>query len=133
MRSLAIAEREGALFSARPPRPAIERLQMAQDTYHQPVLEREIVEFFARRETGVVVDATLGGGGHAAALLAASASRRVIGIDRDPGELHRRDAAAASISPPSAPLPRPLTDRSLLTASSPTPVAIPIAASSRSK
>ena len=96
MRSLAIAEREGALFSARPPRPAIERLQMAQDTYHQPVLEREIVEFFARRETGVVVDATLGGGGHAAALLAASASRRVIGIDRDP---EARAAARERLAP----------------------------------
>ena len=84
MRSLAIAEREGAPFSARPSRPAIERLQMAQDNYHQPVLEREIVEFFASQSTGVIVDATLGGGGHAASLLAASTPRRLLGIDRDP-------------------------------------------------
>jgi len=84
MRSLAIADRERAIFSARPPRSAIERLQMAQDNYHQPVLEREIVEFFARQSTGVLVDATLGGGGHSAALLDASASRRILGIDRDP-------------------------------------------------
>ncbi len=84
MRSLAIAERERAIFSARPPRSAIERLQMAQDNYHQPVLEREIVEFFASQSAGVILDATLGGGGHAASLLSASSERRLLGIDRDP-------------------------------------------------
>jgi 16S rRNA (cytosine1402-N4)-methyltransferase len=96
MRSLAIAEREGATFSARPPRSAIERLQMAQDHYHQPVLEREIVEFFASQSAGVLLDATLGGGGHAASLLAASPGRRVIGIDRDPDA---RAAAARRLAP----------------------------------
>ena len=95
MRSLAIAERDRAPFSARPPRSAIERLQMAQDTYHQPVLEREIVEFFARRSAGVIVDATLGGGGHSAALLEASSTRRIIGIDRDP---EARAAASQRLS-----------------------------------
>ena len=84
MRSLAIAERKGASFSARPLRSAIERLQMAQDDYHQPVLERAIVEFFASQSAGVLVDATLGGGGHSAALLAAAPERRILGIDRDP-------------------------------------------------
>ena len=92
MRSLAIAVCEREVFSARPPRPAIERLQMAHD-YHLPVLEREIVEFFAGREAGVVLDATLGGGGHSAALLAASSSRRILGIDRDP-----EARAAASVA-----------------------------------
>jgi 16S rRNA (cytosine1402-N4)-methyltransferase len=96
MRSLAIAERERAIFSARPPRSAIERLQMAQDTYHQPVLEREIVEFFTSQSAGVVVDATLGGGGHAAALLLASPQRRILGIDRDP---EARAAAGLRLSP----------------------------------
>jgi 16S rRNA (cytosine1402-N4)-methyltransferase len=96
MRSLAIAERERAIFSARPPRSAIERLQMAQDTYHQPVLEREIVEFFARQSTGVIVDATLGGGGHSAALLLASRERRILGIDRDP---EAREAATTRLAP----------------------------------
>jgi 16S rRNA (cytosine1402-N4)-methyltransferase len=96
MRSLAIAERERAIFSARPPRSAIERLQMARDTYHQPVLEREIVEFFASRNAGVLVDATLGGGGHSAALLEASGTRRVLGIDRDP---EAREAASRRLSP----------------------------------
>ena len=96
MRSLAIADRERAIFSARPPRSAIERLQMAQDNYHQPVLEREIVEFFARQSAGVLVDATLGGGGHSAALLEASATRRILGIDRDP---EARAAAAVRLAP----------------------------------
>jgi 16S rRNA (cytosine1402-N4)-methyltransferase len=96
MRSLAIAERERAVFSARPPRSTIERLQMAQDHYHQPVLEREIVEFFASQSAGVLVDATLGGGGHSAALLDASPSRRIIGIDRDP---EARAAAALRLAP----------------------------------
>jgi 16S rRNA (cytosine1402-N4)-methyltransferase len=96
MRSLAIAERERAIFSARPPRSAMARLQMAQDTYHQPVLEREIVEFFASRSAGVFIDATLGGGGHSAALLDASSTRRVLGIDRDP---EAREAASRRLTP----------------------------------
>ncbi len=69
---------------------------MAQDTYHQPVLEREIVEFFSRTSAGVIVDATLGGGGHAAALLAAAPERRLLGIDRDP---EARAAAATRLAP----------------------------------
>ncbi len=96
MRSLAIVERDMAFFSARPYRSTIERLQMAQDTYHQPVLEREVVEFFASRPTGVIVDATLGGGGHSAALLDAAPARRILGIDRDPAA---RDAATRRLSP----------------------------------
>lgn len=62
----------------------IERLQMAQDNYHVPVLENEIVELFAGLETGVIVDATLGGGGHASAILRAAPQLRLLGIDRDP-------------------------------------------------
>ncbi len=70
MRSLAIAERDEGIILRPPTRSAIERLQMAQDNYHQPVLEREIVEFFASLPRWGVLDATLGGGGHAAAILA---------------------------------------------------------------
>ncbi len=51
--------------------------------YHAPVLVEEVVELL--READHVLDGTLGGGGHAAALLEhRSASREVIGIDRDP-------------------------------------------------
>jgi len=57
---------------------------MAQDSYHVPVLEKEIVELFTSLPAGVVVDATLGGAGHTSALLRAASHLRVIGIDRDP-------------------------------------------------
>jgi 16S rRNA (cytosine1402-N4)-methyltransferase len=63
---------------------------MAQDIFHVPVLESEIVELFASQPTGVVVDATLGGAGHAYALLKSAPQLRILGIDRDP------DARAAS-------------------------------------
>ena len=62
----------------------IERLRMAQDSYHDPVLANEIVGLFASLPAGVIVDATLGGGGHAYAILESAASLRVLGIDRDP-------------------------------------------------
>lgn len=75
---------------------AIERLQMAQDPYHVPVLEEEIVELFASLPAGVVLDATLGGGGHAAALLSAAPHVRVIGLDRDP---EARAAARERLAP----------------------------------
>lgn len=96
MRNLVIVDWERTPFSARPLRSAIERPQMTQDPYHQPVLEREIVEFFARQSAGVIVDATMGGGGHSAALLDADASRRILGIDRDP---EARAAASARLAP----------------------------------
>jgi len=57
---------------------------MAQDNYHQLVLEHEIVELFSSLPAGVVVDATLGGGGHSAAILAQAPHLRILGIDRDP-------------------------------------------------
>jgi len=57
---------------------------MAQQNYHVPVLEREIVELFTSQAAGVIVDATLGGGGHAASILTAAPQLRLVGIDRDP-------------------------------------------------
>jgi 16S rRNA (cytosine1402-N4)-methyltransferase len=63
---------------------------MAQDLFHVPVLESEIIELFASQPTGVLVDATLGGAGHAYALLNSAPQLRILGIDRDP------DARAAS-------------------------------------
>ncbi len=84
MRSLAIVKTDGEFSSACSSVLAIERLQMAQNTYHVPVLESEIIELFASQPAGVVLDATLGGGGHAAALLKAATHLRILGIDRDP-------------------------------------------------
>ena len=54
-----------------------------KDTYHQPVLLREVLEAAAGARR--VVDATLGHGGHAEALRSAGAD--VLGIDRDPDAL----------------------------------------------
>ena len=90
MRSLAIAKTGRESSSALSSVLAIERLQMAQDQFHTPVLVGEITELFASLSAGVVIDATLGGGGHASALLAAARQLRVLGIDRDP------DARAAA-------------------------------------
>ena len=70
--------------SALLPASSVDRLQMARDTFHVPVLEREVVGYLAASAGGIVIDATLGGGGHTAALLHAIPDVRVIGIDRDP-------------------------------------------------
>ena len=95
-RSLAIVTMKRETSSALSPLVAIERLRMAQDSYHAPVLAREIVELFASLDTGVVVDATLGGGGHAEAILGAAPQLRILGIDRDP---EARAAAAKRLAP----------------------------------
>ena len=91
MRSLAIVKTDRESSSACSFVLTIERLQMAQDMYHVPVLEREIIELFTSQPAGVVLDATLGGGGHAFALLKAATHLRILGIDRDPDA---RSAAA---------------------------------------
>ena len=83
MRSLATVAHERGFSSAISFVRPVERLQMNQGNYHQPVLEKEITELLASQEAGVVIDATLGGGGHAAALLARAPQIRVLGIDRD--------------------------------------------------
>ena len=83
-RSLAIVSTCGDTSSAFFHVEAIERLRMAQDLYHVPVLINEIVAIFSDQPAGVVVDATVGGGGHAAALLEAAPQLRLLGIDRDP-------------------------------------------------
>ena len=94
-RSLAIAATWRDSSSALSPVVAIERLRMAPEDYHEPVLANEIVELFTGLPAGVVVDATLGGGGHAAALLGAT-QLRVLGVDRDPDA---RAAARTRLAP----------------------------------
>jgi len=83
-RSLAIVTARRDTSSALSPVVTIERLRMAQDRFHEPVLAKEIVELFSSLPAGVIVDATLGGGGHAEAILESAAQLRVLGIDRDP-------------------------------------------------
>ena len=88
--SLAIVKTRRETFCASFCFETIERLQMAHNSYHVPVLASEIVELLSGQPVGVVVDATLGGGGHARALLEGAPQLRILGIDRDP------DARAAS-------------------------------------
>ena len=95
MRSLAIATTRRDTSSALSPVVAIERLQMAQERFHEPVLATEIVELFASQPAGVVVDATLGGAGHAELLLRAAPHLRVLGIDRDPAALSEANSRLA--------------------------------------
>jgi 16S rRNA (cytosine1402-N4)-methyltransferase len=87
MRSLAIVTTGRDTSSALSPVVAIERLRMAQERFHEPVLATEIVELFASQPAGVVVDATLGGAGHAELILRAAPHLRILGIDRDPAAL----------------------------------------------
>ena len=86
-RSLAIVTARRDSSSALSPVVAIERLRMAPDSFHDPVLASEIVELFSSLPAGVVVDATLGGAGHAEAILSGASQLRVLGIDRDPAAI----------------------------------------------
>jgi 16S rRNA (cytosine1402-N4)-methyltransferase len=55
---------------------------------HEPVLLEEVVEILRpSRESGTLVDATVGLGGHAEALLSSYPSIRLLAIDRDPRAL----------------------------------------------
>jgi 16S rRNA (cytosine1402-N4)-methyltransferase len=96
VRSLAIATTRRDTSSALSPVVAIERLRMAQERFHEPVLATEIVELFASQPAGVIVDATLGGAGHAELILRAAPQLRVLGIDRDPAALSEARARLAS-------------------------------------
>src|SRR5690349_4061044 len=61
-------------------------------TYHAPVLVHEILDFF--KDSGTVVDCTLGGGGHSQAFL--EAGKRVYGIDRDPKAIEQASERLSS-------------------------------------
>jgi 16S rRNA (cytosine1402-N4)-methyltransferase len=68
---------------------------------HVPVMLDRVLDLLdpvARRESAVVVDATVGLGGHATALLARHPGLRLIGIDRDPAALARSGARLAAHS-----------------------------------
>ncbi len=95
-RSLTIVTASRGSSSALSPVIPIDRLRMARDTYHEPVLVTTVVECFASVPAGVVVDATVGGGGHSDALLRAAPQLRVLGIDRDPDA---REVARERLAP----------------------------------
>jgi 16S rRNA (cytosine1402-N4)-methyltransferase len=98
-RSLAIVTATRESSSALSLAVAIERLRMAPDRFHEPVLATEIVELFATLPKGVVIDATLGGAGHAEAILTAVPQLRVLGIDRDPAAISEARTRLSSFVP----------------------------------
>src|SRR5215210_936020 len=57
-------------------------MQPDAQSYHAPVLLREVMDRIAPKANELFVDGTLGGGGHSEALLRSGA--RVIGLDQDP-------------------------------------------------
>jgi 16S rRNA (cytosine1402-N4)-methyltransferase len=53
------------------------------ESYHVPVLLREVLAYLGPERGGLFFDGTLGGGGHAEAILLASAESRLLGVDQD--------------------------------------------------
>jgi 16S rRNA (cytosine1402-N4)-methyltransferase len=54
------------------------------NSYHQPVMLGEVLDWLEPASNGWIVDCTFGGGGHSRALLDRYPDARVIGVDRDP-------------------------------------------------
>jgi 16S rRNA (cytosine1402-N4)-methyltransferase len=57
------------------------------DSYHVPVMVREVLTYLNPERGGVYFDGTLGGGGHTEAILVASEEAHVISVDQDPEAL----------------------------------------------
>ncbi len=57
---------------------------MTHDTYHIPVMAKEVINLLRGREKGIFVDCTIGAGGHTSYILEHLSPEIVIGIDRDP-------------------------------------------------
>jgi len=62
------------------------------DSYHEPVMLAEVLEWLKPVSNGWVIDATFGGGGHSRALLDRYPSLRIVGIDRDADAVQRAPA-----------------------------------------
>lgn len=60
-----------------------------QNSYHLPVLFKDVIDFLVTNPDGIYLDGTLGGGGHAEGILNKLSSKGFyIGIDRDPEAIH---------------------------------------------
>jgi len=57
------------------------------DTYHVPVMVREVIAYLSPSRGGLYFDGTVGGGGHAVAILESSEGARLVGVDRDASAL----------------------------------------------
>ncbi|MBI4408125.1 MAG: 16S rRNA (cytosine(1402)-N(4))-methyltransferase RsmH [Gemmatimonadetes bacterium] len=68
---------------------------MTEQSYHLPVMVREVLDYLKPTRGGVYFDGTVGGGGHSEAILEASANATILGVDRDPEAL---EAAARRLA-----------------------------------
>jgi 16S rRNA (cytosine1402-N4)-methyltransferase len=62
-----------------------------EDSYHSPVMVKEILEMLIWNPDGQYVDATIGGGGHSLAILETYPQTRIIGIDKDPDAINHTE------------------------------------------
>jgi len=68
------------------------------ESYHDPVLENEVMRFLDPRGAGLYLDGTVGGGGHARLILDSCEACRVLGVDRDPDALAQAAVALSAHS-----------------------------------
>jgi 16S rRNA (cytosine1402-N4)-methyltransferase len=69
------------------------------DTYHVPVLARDVVALLDPKGEGLYLDGTVGGGGHTRLILEACGGCRVLAVDRDPEALEHARSALADLAP----------------------------------
>ncbi len=67
-----------------------------EQSYHRPVLLKEVLEGLCVRAGGLYFDGTVGGGGHSYAILSSNDTVRLIGTDRDAEAI---EAAGKRLSP----------------------------------
>jgi 16S rRNA (cytosine1402-N4)-methyltransferase len=70
---------------------------MAGESYHEPVMVDEVLEYMEPEEDGLYMDGTVGGGGHSRALLERCGCR-VIAVDRDAEALHEAREALSGFT-----------------------------------
>lgn len=72
--------------------------QMTSDTFHIPVMSRELIAGLNITPGGHYLDATLGGGGHSQLILESYPDVRVTGIDQDPIAIATTTARLATLN-----------------------------------
>lgn len=69
------------------------------NTYHKPVLVREVLEHLALKPSATYVDVTFGGGGHTRAILEAEKTAHVVALDWDSVAIEKNAPAVAEQYP----------------------------------